>query len=334
MIYIFSILLALSLVSCSTSKDSNNSEVLSESKDSFVHESYDSNAVNTEDVSAQISNDGNLSFSGYEVLEVFGDYDLASVINHHNDIKLDVERYTNEFKLNKSESVNIQNNTFVGKYTESRKGYMFENVDYYVNNNNDEDVSFGIDSNTGVVKYYSYLNHNYIANKASAFVLTEEQCLDIAVGYLGKYVDADAYTMIKSKYLDIPEYKAIYVFEFVRFIDGVKTSDSAVIDVTVFGDVVTHVFGTINEMDDAPTVSSEEYEIIEKSVDEKIDSIYGAESEKYGYSYTVKDKRIIKLYDGRYALEYSYDVTVQYKNSENRGFVELAQFVVYLDQLA
>ena len=89
---------------------------------------------------------------------------------------------------------------------------------------------------------------NYVSSKSETASLTEKQCSDIALQYFSQYVDTDKYSLVASNYLEIPEYGAIYDFEFVFLVDENQTSDSAFIGVTIYGDVISHMFSTINRI--------------------------------------------------------------------------------------
>lgn len=266
----------------------------------------------------------------FTVVEVSG-YDTYSVASRHNDVSLNIENYEKLFKLDKS--VTINGNTFVGEYTRSAKAYFYNaDVDYYEYADDGVRVDFGINSNTNVVVSYSYVDFNYTTKKGNAPVLTENECFDIALEYLEQYIDADEYSMISSNYSEIPEYNAIYDFEFVRLVDNVETSDNVYIGVSIFGDVISHLFGgTINEMNNVPDLSAEDYKTIESNIDTKIKSIFDTVKNEYDYSYACDEKRLIKLSDGAFAMEYYISVNLKPKNPAAIDKSETVKLLVYLE---
>lgn len=268
--------------------------------------------------------------SKFTVVEVSG-YDTNSVVTRHNDINLNVENY--EKTLGFDKSVNINGDTFIGEYKRSTKAYLYNlDIDYYEYADNGVFVEFGINSNTGVVVAYSYLDFDYTAKKGDSRVLTESECKEIALEYLEQYVDPNEYSIIKSEYEKIPEYDAIYDFKFARIIDGIETSDNVYIGVSIFGDVISHLFaGTINEMDSVPTLSAEDYATIEANVATKLKNIYEPKKDEYDYTYETANKCFIKLYDGTYALEYEISVSIKPQKPSANESRETVKLLVYLE---
>ena len=181
-----------------------------------------------------------------------------------------------------------------------------------------------------MVDNYSYTNLKYSAQHTQSAELTKEQCEEIALQYLRQYADADKYSLVRADYLEIPEYKAIYNFEYAHLVDGIKTSDSAFLGVTVYGDVISHDFSTLNEFEKFHAPSEADNRAITAVFEAKIGSIYDSINDKYTYSWSEEGKRFVKLSDGTYALEYSVSVTLTPKDTSAKSVAEAVTLLVYL----
>ena len=268
--------------------------------------------------------------SKFEVMEV-GGYDDNSVANHHSDVKLEVESYQKSAKMKESSTVTIEGKAVSGEYTTSKKGYLFNSeVNCYESSNDGTMVRFGVNEKTGVVDNYSYTNLKYSAQHTQSAELTKEQCEEIALQYLRQYADADKYSLVRADYLEIPEYKAIYNFEYAHLVNGIKTSDSAFLGVTVYGDVISHDFSTLNEFEKFHAPSEADNRAITADIEAKIGSIYDSINDKYTYSWSEEGKRFVKLSDGTYALECSVSVTLTPKDTSAKSVAEAVTLLVYL----
>lgn len=318
---LISILLILAMVSC-TGNSQNEETQVSESAHSTDSILQESEASNT----GASSNPQEPSF---KILEV-GGYDFFSGANHQEEVNLDSVTYTNSLipadrTLNKNES------TYNVQYEHSKKGYLYNNdLDYYRFTETGKNVEVGFNSKTDRIESFSWMDVDYV-NGITTEALSREECLDLAKEYLSDYIDdVSEYQLIDERYLEIPEYKAIYDFEFARVIDGVKTSDSAYVGITVYGTVVSHLFTSLGEMENAALPSEEDMHTIRANIDEKIESIYSNISDTYSMSYEVEDTVFVKLSDGTYALEYYIVVNLEPSGSFP-GIRESTRLLVYLD---
>lgn len=265
----------------------------------------------------------------YSVLEV-KEYDNISGAKHRSEITLDVEEYTNRSASDKK-TVRAGDTDWNVTYDSSKKGYLYKNnIDYYENSENGVSVQIGINKDTGIMDSYSWVDINYASDKNSP-ELDENACLDIAKAYLNDFIAASDYEVVNVRYLNIPEYKALYDFEFVRKIDGTNTSDKAYIGVSVFGDVVSHLFVSLGEMADAKLPTADEMQKIEENIYAKLDSIYKNVTEKYDISYEVSDKVLVRLADGKYAFEYYIDATLEAKDASAAKLTESTKLLIYID---
>lgn len=266
----------------------------------------------------------------YRILEVAG-YDNLSGAAHAADIELNNETYTRVL-VNQQKKVEILGESYQCQYTNSQKGYLYKNdLDYYESKENGISVKFGINRDTGVISFYTWLSKNYTDGKEGP-VLDREQCLAIATEHLNRYTNAADYTLsdARTRYLEIPEYEAIYDFAFVRMIDGIETCDKAYMGVTVYGDIISHRFYTLGEMKGVSAPSAEELTQIESGIDEKVQEIYESVSDRYVYSYEILERTLVKLSDGKRALEYRLSVHLGPPDASAYGFAEGVKLLVYL----
>ena len=266
----------------------------------------------------------------YSVYEV-GGFDNVSEADHSNEIVLKSQKYIKSNAV-KQKTVEVNGKEWDVKYSESIKGYLYNNDrDRYENESGDKSIIVEINNKTGRVDRFDFIDQKYLDEKGTAKKLTEEACLDIAKTYLNKYVKSSEYKMVESNYLEGSFCGELYSFKFVRVINGFNTSDSAHINVSSYGDVVSHYFTSLGEMKGAKAPTDDEMKIIEENVSKKLDSIYKNVLNKYDVSYETEDKVLIKTSDGRYALKYNIAVTLQPKNDEAVSFVEQTVLLIYLD---
>ena len=265
----------------------------------------------------------------YEVLEA-GNYDNLSGANHTEEISIALETKEKIF-IDREKNISFNGSDYAVEYDNTAESYLYRTeVDYYESEETGKLVEFGINTKTGNIDRYSWVDVNY-AKEIDKPEISRDECFEIAWNYLTKYIDTKNYELINEKYRDIPEYKAIYDFEFRRVIDGVQTSDCAYIEVTVFGDVVGHMFISLGEMADAKLPSDEEMQTIRTKVEEKLKTIYDNVSEKYTVSYEIPDPVFVRLSDGKYAFEYDIGVSLAPLNNPNMPISELTKLLVYLD---
>lgn len=264
----------------------------------------------------------------YSILEV-GEYDNISGADHKSDISLDIREHSKIF-ISSKKAVTVNGVEWNVKYDTSKKGYLYRNnLDYYEMDEDGVYVRIGINEDTGRVDSYSWVDEKYIESKTDA-ELTKEECLSIARTYLSNFIDPDGYETVEIRYMEIPEYKAIYDFEFVRMIDGIETSDKAYVSVSVFGNVISHLFTSLGELADANLPTEEDMQIIQNNVNAKLDAIYKNISNEYHISYEITDKVLIKLSNGKYALEYYITANLETENIPTK-LVETTKLLIYLD---
>lgn len=265
----------------------------------------------------------------YKILEV-GGYDNLSGAKHSEEFEIELKAKEKIF-VSKEKNISFNNSEYAVEYDMTAESYLYRTeIDYYEKKESGKRVKFGINTKTGNIDRYSLMDVNYI-KEITKSELSRDECLEIAWNYLAKYIDTKDYELVDEKYRDIPEYKAIYDFEFRRVIDGIQTSDCAYIEVTVFGDVVDHMFISLGEMADAELPSDEDMQTIRTKVEEKLKTIYGNVSDKYTVSYEIPDPVFVRLSDGKYAFEYDIDVSLAPHDNPDMPISELTKLLVYLD---
>ncbi|MBO5024488.1 MAG: hypothetical protein J6D11_09340 [Clostridia bacterium] len=262
----------------------------------------------------------------YTVLEV-GGADSRSVANHDSDIVLKIKS-EKDLKLNKNKTFELNSKSYDVEYRDTMKTYFFNGeIDFYES----KEVSIGVNKKTGNIDQYSFLGAYVLGTEGTE--KSYDECLEIAKKYLGKAVsDVENYAVTNYRYLEIPEYKAVYSFEFARFVNGVKTSDSAFVGVTVYGDVISHTYQNLGGMKDAPVPSEAEMAEIRANVYQKLEDIYGGIKAEYDVEYSTKDVVLSRLEDGKYAIEYYMDAKVTPKAEGKLGFMETNHFLIYVEK--
>lgn len=262
----------------------------------------------------------------YKVLEADG-FDNVVGANHTTDIELETEDYQ-RLLLSNEKDIHVNGQSIIGEYKRSRKNYLYKsNLDYFSAENDGEYFEIGVNQDTDRIDRYSWVDMNYVSEKCNSEILSEAECLGIAKDYLSQYVDVNEYVVEGIKYLEIPEYQAIYDVRMVRVIDGVKTSDNAAIGVSVFGDVVSHTFVSLGEMKNATVPTQSDRKTIRNLLDEKVGEIYREVSEKYTWTYEIDEETFIRLDNGKYSLEYY--ITVQLKDPATmKELVEVVKLLV------
>ena len=273
----------------------------------------------------------------FKVLEANQYDDRISGAKHSTEIELSNETYEKS-DIEKSKTLTVNNENFEATYSYSKKSYLYHgDFDRYESKNGENITMIDINSYSGKCDGYFFLDKKYLneVNEKNKSELTKEECSDIAKQYFEEfagYEDSCNHILVNEKYIDSPEWKGYYLFEFARVIDGIKTWDRAYIYVTVFGDVIGHYFMSFGSMKDAKLPSESDMKTIEENVEKKLQDIYDNVSDKYSISYEIPKPTFIRMHDGRYALDYSVEVELTLKEGDDaRLFSELTQLIVYVD---
>ena len=234
----------------------------------------------------------------FDVLEV-GGYDYASEANHQTDLELTVDQ-KNEWLADRKKTVSHFGKEYTATYDYTQVGYLYHSkVQQYTTIDNDVQVQFGINKDTGRLDSYSWVSMNY-TDEITTEPKKREECLQIAKEYFSEYTkDITAYELVGERYLEIPEYSAIYDFEFRRVVDGIQTADGAFIGITIYGDVISHLFTCLDEINEVTLPSDEEMAEIESKIAEKISTIYADVKAQYSVDYSVNETSLLRMSNGK-----------------------------------
>lgn len=270
---------------------------------------------------------GKVDKQEYKVLEA-GGYDYVSDASHKEEIN--VGTVTHKDALDKS-PLNIQVNgiDFTGEYLRTQEWYYYNGtVNTYRQEFENGMIQVGVNVDTGKIVRYSYHSKDSLKD-TSTNPKTEFECEKIAKDYLGKYVNLKGYELVETVYREISTDEGVYDFRYVRIVDNIQTGEMASIGVNNYGDITFHVLTLPDEFENAVIASREKKGDIDSEVRKKLDSIYGAVSDKYDYTYETKRTVYTRMKDGNYV--YEYDVEVKLVNKEGKDSIsEPVKLFVYV----
>ena len=258
----------------------------------------------------------------YMVLEI-GPFDHYSMANHNTEYQLSMQEYNNIF-ASRNRSIEYLGERYESTYENSRKDYLYKSDwDFYICDSDGTISEFAINRSTNEIDYYYTAINPEITEQNE---LTEDECLRIASEYLSKRVDVTEYRVTCT---EDTIFHNSYEFTFIRYIDDFATCDSARIRVCKNGTVTHHYYDCIGEMKYATLPSQEDLIRIQEALDQKIAEIYEDISLNYSITYELKNELFVRLENGRYAIRFSYDVTLSSKDTTDYSYSELTQLIVY-----
>ncbi|MBQ9746412.1 MAG: hypothetical protein IJW21_06275 [Clostridia bacterium] len=230
------------------------------------------------------------------------------------------ETSVEEYKLNTQKTIYVQGKEWTAQYesTKSSTDYT-EPSEKYTGISNGRSVTFIVNTVTGKCELFRY-NGSRDPNEIK---LTEEELYEIAYNHFmndGYVDDPENYTFVSATDTGISGYS----FGFARFVNGIQTSECAIIGIRHNGDFYYYMGNHIGEMKDAD-VSGIDMNKFYDAIDAKFKTIYGdayVGCEKKGGVYT-------KLRDGSYIMEYSPRANV--KTEEGEIVKDRCFFVITLD---
>ena len=275
------VLIFIVLVSCGKStKNSNDTE-----KDAHQFDVYESYVCD-------MANDGLIS--EYEKTWWTGTSIKKGVVNSEKYIKID--------------EIDFEG---VGKYTRSRLGIMqWQETDYY---QCDDDVKVGF--RAGEFCNYHKGSVSDELNKNKSQIIPYDVLLKTAKEIAGKYIDTDAYILYETT-KTLYESLKLYSFEFVRHVNGYRTSDRFLINITEYGTIRTLSIGNIEKFNDVLTENIVG-DKVNASLDFKLESVYSNRKEQY--SYDVIDQTLTYSPEGD--LIVVSQIEVHFVNGINTGVV-------------
>jgi len=269
----------------------------------------------------------------YTVLETDMSSDSNIGAKHSVEFKLNFSDIKDNSKKDITKEITFENMTFTGKYQyTSQSPYYNRSFDKYKGNYGSAQVEFSINTETKELLGYSLYDKEYLQKIGDKKELTKEECIDIARNYFKNYIsDIENYKMTCSEYVKLDAYKGMYRINFYRYVDEVITLDSALINVTVYGDVIRFSRHNLGDMKDVDILGNHSMNNIEKAVEEKRNEIYGelAKNSAYDVDY-YSSKRLIRLADGKYALEYTIEAHITNVNS-GISSGDSTSLIVYLE---
>ena len=219
-------------------------------------------------------------------------------------------------------------------YDHTEEWYWFgsETV-YYSIEQDGKQIEIGINKETGRVDSY-WFAEKYYSDENTTTLKNDKECLEIAKQYLANYVEeANAYELIDINYSDGWQGRGLYTYEFRRIVAGVQTMDAAYIGVMGDGTIKTHTFQCLGQMKDIELPNENLMGLIEKDIDKKLIAIYGPLKGDYSVTYEMSDMVYLRLLDGRYAIEYSYEVSMSSLKEDAVPFTELTKLIVVLEDV-
>lgn len=269
-----------------------------------------------------------VQFEKYSILEV-GGYDYYSKAKHNPSINLSTED-VKDISVLKNKVVKINDEEYEVEYNNTSKHYLYaSDIDNYKKIVNGNSIEIGINKKSSRIDSYLIINNDYMNTVDTNKVKDKDTCVEIAKKYLSTYIDdAESYIATDAKYVKLSTYDAIYNVKLVRVIDGIETCDQAYIGVSIYGDVMMHLFTSLGEMKNANLPDSNMMLMYKNDVQQRLDSIYNTVQEEYSITYNEPQIRFIRLADGKFAFEYTFDVELQPKDTENVALLELNKILV------
>ncbi len=267
----------------------------------------------------------------YEVLEG-SDFDQSSEAEHSNEISVSFEKYKNR-AAEKTKSQKIGGVTVNGTYSHSIKSdlYMYD-IDCYSYRDDNVNIDFGINKADGKCYTYSWVDFNYAKNAVGSKKLDQDKCEEIARTYMEQYVeDNNAYDTENITYRSIPEYEGIYVFEFVRKVNGIPTSEKIYVTVTVYGKVSSHRMIMPGAFKDYSVSNNYRDSALISSLNAKIYDIYSVLYEENECEHKIADVELIRLSNNKFAYKYIIETAITPKNINAKGYVEMAELVLIIE---
>lgn len=160
---------------------------------------------------------------------------------------------------------------------------------------------------------------------------TRDECFDIAYQFLCQQTDEpDAYVLVeeKNRFETSTTDDPLHRFTFARVINGIITSDQASINVSVYGTIKDWTLYCFGEMKDAVPPSQEELDSILARIGERLEKIHAEVEGKERIVYGTPEITFMRLYNGRYAIEYYVEATLDLGEYPALG---ITQFLAFLD---
>ncbi len=264
----------------------------------------------------------------YKVLEVSTAYDTSYFSGAERTPDIDGIGIDSKwhFPLFNQKTVTIQGEKITFEHASSFKSdYYQDNRSFYETN---RELGVHIIFNDSTRQLMGWEDARCKEMKGSEAVKkSSEECLEIARQYLSSYVnDVSSYSVSGGA----EDQNGCYTFHFSKKIDGIATKEELRVRVNGYGIVYEHFFRQPGVYDKANVPPEEKLSEIEESIRKKIAEKYDPVSEKYSYECSDLSPTLIRLANGRYALEYEVKVKLIPLQDALKSGMEPYCYIVYI----
>ena len=210
-----------------------------------------------------------------------------------------------------------------------RKYYNFDYEEYTATSGS-VTAKFQINPANNELVGFQTRDAEYRQKNANTKELSQEECTDIAWNYLkGHISDIENYRIISVDFNISDAHKGYYWFRFYRYIGETETLDCAFVHVTVYGDVVSFSKHNLGGFEGTNILSKHSEESIDSAINAKLSEIYGALENNPDYTIQyAKSRMLVRLADGKYALEYTITA---YITGGGKEWSDDTSLIIYLD---
>lgn len=177
----------------------------------------------------------------------------------------------NEADVKQTLTVDIDGKEFSGTYDRCYRISPNNYAEYQYTDS--ENNSFTVDENGNITRFSLGKTADHSTEKS----VTEEEALTIARDFLTKYANPDHYRFALADYFESSQY---YCFEFMKYIEGLPTSDSGNIIVSSSGEVEGFNFFMLGKIP-MDTRFSFDIENVRASLTQKLDTLYSEAKSQY-----------------------------------------------------
>lgn len=260
-----------------------------------------------------------LSGSRYVVKEAAG-YNDSSVGSHKNEYVIAENKFESE-KAHANEQKTVE---WLGKsYTAVYKETVTKPSDKYREYTGDG-FSFSVDTETGKLTDFSFseVDNTGLTEK------TEDERRTAADDVVKALVsDPENYSLIKSECFYSAGTDSIWVYNYSRMIDGMKSEDQISVYITYYGTYMSHSSSALEKYKNISVPATYDKADVENALDIKLDSIYS--KAKKDSSVTCPDGygdgMLMKLTNGGLGVVYRFSVTVNQQSEPVCLVVELGK---------
>jgi hypothetical protein len=259
-------------------------------------------------------------------------YDFADgIVGSGKDIDLSTKIVRKHFVPDRKLTIN--GNTYAGVYDESEesKFYNYDRDEYtYYDNNNGIKINYTINAATGDVESYGFYNYRDVSSDYEGRkIYSQEECLEIATEYMKQYIhNIEKYTLTSGKAENgLSGYGTQYTFKFKEYIGDLPIGNSINVSVTRYGDVRFFNYHiTIEDTEkfkESGFLEAQDWDAIDEAIAKRACEAFPTlkDYDKYfsscEYDADRTTKTLVRMKDGRYALQCQAYVKLIYKETGN-----------------